>query len=115
MNPANRTRNLCIALGQQGGTVHDVCRKIGVDWYDFLYGAADFGYYGVGPCADFVRGYEESDDAGSVYLSANRGNLQYWFGVISGVQEKREEPPCKRPIRAPKKKSARMLRERLDD
>lgn len=70
-------------LGWKGGTVHDACREVGLDVNDFLYGSADFGEQG--PCPEFRRGYAEAEDI-ALYLSANRGKLQYWLGAISAVQ-----------------------------
>lgn len=88
MNAEARTKNLFSLLGWQGGTLHDACREIGVDPHDFLYSSAQFD--DAGPCADFQRGYKDADDI-ALYLSTNRGNLQYWFGAIarhSGQGEK---------------------------
>lgn len=82
MNPEARTKHLCTLLGWQGGTVHDACREIGVDAHEFLHANAQFDEHG--PCADFQRGYEQADDV-ALYLSANKGNLQYFFGAISAV------------------------------
>jgi hypothetical protein len=82
MKPETRTKNLFALLGWRGGTVHDACREIGVDSYEFLYTDADFGEHG--PCADFCRGYEQADDI-AIYLSSNMGNLQYWLGAISYI------------------------------
>lgn len=85
MAPETRTKNLMTLLGWQGGTIHDACEEIGCDVRDFLYGNADFA--DSGPCHDFRRGYEEAEDI-ALYLSANRGNLQYWLGAVSAVQNK---------------------------
>ena len=82
MNPQQRTENLFHLLGWQGGTIHDACKEIGVEPHDFLHASADFD--NNGPCADFRRGYEEAEDI-ALYLSSNRGNLQYWFGAISFI------------------------------
>ena len=90
MKPADRTKNLCTLLGWQGGTVHNACKEIGVDWYEFLH--ADSQFDDRGPCADFRRGYAEADDI-ALYLSDNRGNLQYWLGAIAAV-ENEFKPPC---------------------
>ena len=89
MKPETRTRNLFALLGWQGGTVHDACREIGVDPHEFLHADANFGEHG--PCADFRRGYEQADDI-AIYLSSNRGNLQYWFGAVSFVQNTEDAP-----------------------
>jgi len=83
MKPETRTKNLCTLLGWQGGTVHLACKEIGLDAHDFLYTPADFD--DGKPCADFRRGYNEADDI-AIYLSINRGNLQYWLGAISAAQ-----------------------------
>jgi len=80
MKPEDRTKNLFALLGWQGGTIHDACKEIGCDVHDFLYGSANFD--DDGPCADFRRGYEEAEDI-AIYLAANRGNLQYWFGALA--------------------------------
>lgn len=88
MSPETRTRNLISLLGWQGGTVHDACREIGVDVHDFLYADADFD--DAGPCADFRRGHAEAEDI-ALYLPANRGKLQYWFGAIAAVQQEKQE------------------------
>ena len=83
MSPEVRTRNLFTLLGWKGGTIHDACREIGVDPHDFLYADADFD--DCRPCADFRSGYENAEDI-ALYMSSNRGNLQYWFGAIAAVQ-----------------------------
>ena len=83
MSPETRTKNLMTLLGWQGGTVHDACKEVGLEVHDFLYGSADF--TDSGPCHDFRRGYEEAEDI-AIYLSGNRGNLQYWFGAVAAVQ-----------------------------
>lgn len=83
MTPVNRTRNLMTLLGWQGGTVHDACREVGLDAHEFLYADADFA--SGDPCHDFQRGYSNAKDI-AIYLSSNRGNLQYWLGAISFVQ-----------------------------
>jgi len=90
MKPETRTKNLLALLGWQGGTVHDACKEIGVEPHDFLYAPADFD--DAGPCADFRRGYEQAADI-AIYLSSNRGALQYWFGAISAVQNERHMGP----------------------
>lgn len=89
MSPEVRTRNLFTILGWQGGTIHDACREIGVDPHDFLYAEADFS--DGGPCADFERGYEDAEDI-ALYMHANIGNLQYWFGAIAAVQNDYQRP-----------------------
>ena len=89
MAPETRTKNLMTLLGWQGGTIHDACKEIGCDPHEFLYKSADFGE--SGPCHDFRRGYAEAEDI-AIYLSANRGNLQYWFGAVSAVQNGFEMP-----------------------
>lgn len=90
MKPETRTKNLMTLLGWQGGTIHDACREVGLDVHEFLYGNADFSE--SGPCNDFRRGYSEAADI-AIYLSANRGNLQYWFGAIAAVQNARCDCP----------------------
>jgi hypothetical protein len=82
MTPELRTKNLIALLGWQGGTIHDACKEIACDVHDFLYESAEFNE--EGPCAAFRRGYEEAKDI-AIYLSANRGDLQYWFGAISAM------------------------------
>ncbi|HHT9146512.1 MAG TPA: hypothetical protein ACFYD4_12715 [Candidatus Wunengus sp. YC61] len=83
MKPVDRTKNLMTLLGWQGGTVHDACKEVGLDAHEFLYADADFNEQG--PCSDFRRGYEEAADI-AIYLSSNKGNLQYWMGCVSAVQ-----------------------------
>ena len=92
MKPVDRTRNLMTLLGWQGGTVHDACKEIGLEVHEFLYADADFG--NDGPCHDFRRGYAHADDI-AIYLSSNRGNLQYWLGCVSAVQNGIEDPNAK--------------------
>ena len=92
MKPVDRTRNLMTLLGWQGGTVHDACKEIGLEVHEFLYADADFG--NDGPCHDFRRGYAQADDI-AIYLSSNRGNLQYWLGCVSAVQNGIEDPNAK--------------------
>jgi hypothetical protein len=87
MKPETRTKNLLILLGWQGGTVHEACKEIGVDPHDFLYEPADFD--DNGPCDDFRRGYEQADDI-AIYVSSNRGNLQYWFGAIAFIENEQQ-------------------------
>ena len=89
MNAATRTKNLMTLLGWQGGTVHDACKEIGVDEHEFLYSSPQFD--GIGPSLDFRRGYNEAEDI-ALYLSANRGKLEYWFGAISAVQNDFQQP-----------------------
>jgi hypothetical protein len=89
MKAETRTKNLMTLLGWQGGTVHDACKEVGLDAHVFLYGAADFS--DDGPCNDFRRGYAEAEDV-ACYMSTNRGNLQYWLGAISAVQNNFEPP-----------------------
>ena len=89
MKPETRTKNLMTLLGWQGGTIHDACKEIGCDVHDFLYGNADFS--DAGPCHDFRMGYGEAKDVAR-YLSKNRGNLQYWLGAVSAVQNGFETP-----------------------
>lgn len=88
MNPVLRTKNLMTLLGWQGGTVHDACKKIGLDAHDFLYADADFDYgcFDYEPCFDFKRGYLESGDI-EIRIKQNAGNLQYWLGAISAIQK----------------------------
>lgn len=83
MKPETRMKNLFTLLGWQGGTVHDACEAIGLDPHEFLYSPADFDE--SGPCADFKRGYEQAEDI-ALYLSTNKGKLQYWLGAVSAVQ-----------------------------
>ena len=83
MKPETRTKNLCALLGWQGGTVHEACEIVGLDPQEFLYAPADFDE--SGPCADFKRGYEDAEDI-ALYLSSNKGVLQYWLGAVSAVQ-----------------------------
>jgi len=83
MTPEIRTKNLFILLGWQGGTIHDACKEIKVDPHDFLHKPADFDE--TGPCADFKLGYEQAEDI-AIYMFLHRGNLQYWFGAISYIQ-----------------------------
>jgi hypothetical protein len=83
MNPATRTKNLMKLLGWQCGTIHDACKEIGCDPHEFLY--ADSNFTDDGPNHDFRRGYADAEDI-AIYISKNKGNLQYWFGAISEVQ-----------------------------
>ena len=90
MNAANRSKNLFKLLGWQGGTIHDACKEIGCDPFEFLECAGDFNSQGL-PCHDFRRGYDEAKDI-ALYLSANNGNLQYWFGAVAAVENEFEFP-----------------------
>ena len=83
MKPETRTKNLFTLLGWKGGTVHDACEAIGLEPHEFLYASAEFDE--SGPCADFKRGYEHAGDI-ALYLSSNKGVLQYWLGAVSAVQ-----------------------------
>ena len=82
MKPTTRTKNLIKILGWQGGTIHDACKEIGVEVNDFLYGEIDFGKDQCTPCLDFKRGYFDASDI-ALYLSSNKGNFQYWLGVVA--------------------------------
>lgn len=84
MRPEDRTKHLLALLGRQGGTIHDACRDIGVPVEDFLYGDAEFSGVGGSPCAAFIRGHNDAEE-GLVPVTANRGNLQYWFGAVSAL------------------------------
>lgn len=84
MTPETRMKNACIALGWQGGTVHDVCAEIGLDPYDFLYGAAEIDYVDGSVSKAFKQGYFEARNAKD-NTKKRAGDLQYWLGVVSAV------------------------------
>lgn len=91
MKPVSRTMNLMKLLGWQGGTIHDACREVGLEVNDFLYGEIDFGEDKCSPCKEFKRGYSEAPDI-AIYISTNKGNLQYWFGAIACANNNFQSP-----------------------
>jgi hypothetical protein len=54
MRTTNRTLIIAKALGQQGGTVHDICKIIGVEVNDFLY--SEMTPKGKQIDSDFIQG-----------------------------------------------------------
>lgn len=42
MNPETRFSALLSILGWQGGTIHEACKIIKVDPFDFLYGSDEY-------------------------------------------------------------------------
>ena len=85
MNSDKRTALLMQALGQQGGTVHDLCKELGLDSTKFLYSDID---ESGGINSDFSRGWFSVTTCDKEHLNTcfttNNGNLSYFFGVISG-------------------------------
>lgn len=95
MTPEQRTKYLMSAFRWQGGTVHDLCKKIGCDVTGFLYADLSEGALNRSLGSDFVDGWFairtcETDHLETVVYPKRRGNLEFWFGVCAG-QRLRDE------------------------
>ena len=81
----NRTEALMAAFGYQGGTVHDICKEVGLEVNDFLYGELRVG------CDDNACGWFayrtcslEFNQERNV-KEQRKGDLQFWLGVVTAV------------------------------
>jgi hypothetical protein len=92
MQPEVRTQMLLKAFGWQGGTIHQLAEETGCDSHDLLYGEPKFDYSGpqannYRPSQDYLNGFSAAGTCSLEFnLSTNfpreRGNLEYWFGVM---------------------------------
>ena len=82
----NRTTNVMKVIGWKGGTVHDLCRYLGIDVHDFLYKTSYASYtnssYNQGlyitTCGvEFIN---------KVLVPSKRGDVDYWIGAARGVE-----------------------------
>lgn len=91
-----RTQALTTAFGWQGGTIHQVADETGCDAHDLIYASAEEWN------TDYKQGWWAyrtcSLEHNQKYVSQNKGNLQFWLGVASGVQTtiKLKEQPAKK-------------------
>ena len=81
----NRTEALMVAFGYQGGTVHDICKEVGLEVNDFLYGEAIL-YSNDNACGWFAyRTCTLEFNQERCVKEQRKGNLQFWLGVVSAV------------------------------
>ena len=81
----NRTEALMAAFGYQGGTVHDICKKVGLEVNDFLYGETRpySNDYACGWFAYRTCRLEFNQERG--IKKQRKGNLQFWLGVTGAI------------------------------
>ena len=81
----NRTEALMAAFGYQGGTVHDICKEVGLEVNDFLYGES-VEYYNDNACGWFAyRTCTLEFNQERAVKEQRKGNLQFWLGVVTAV------------------------------
>jgi hypothetical protein len=80
-----RLEALIIALGQQGGTIHQLAKTLGLTVEDILtYKPTDKSFmsdYDDGFCGVVMKGVESQRK----YLLNHKGNINYFCGVADGV------------------------------
>jgi hypothetical protein len=81
----NRTQALCLILGWQGGTVHQVSQAIGVSVLDIIYGTPT----STQLASDYCGGWFAARTCTLEHLRANvfaqqRGNKDFWLGAAEG-------------------------------
>lgn len=80
-----RTELLMLAFGWQGGTVHQICEVVGLDTTEFLYSKEEEHtldhWKGWGSYRTCDAQYIKDKD----FVGQNKGNLQYWLGVVGAV------------------------------
>jgi hypothetical protein len=80
-----RTMALCIAFGWQGGTIHQLADVTGCSANELLYSPCQryTSDWSAGWCAYRTCSIEYNQNN---LHNENKGNLQFWLGVASGVQ-----------------------------
>lgn len=79
-----RTEALMLALGWQGGTVHQVANELGLDAHEIIY--ADASEYNQDHKGGWFAYRTNSLEFNQRFKASERGNLQFWLGVAGGVQ-----------------------------
>lgn len=77
----NRTQALCIALGWQGGTIHQVCEATGCSDEDILHTGVDGGQ---GYCRGYWLGHTGQHLANWLRTKMH-GDRHWWVGLADGV------------------------------
>jgi len=87
MKAEYRTKYAMMALGWQGGTVHDLCREIECSPSDFLYDPIE----GVSVMnSTYTQGWFAYRTCSKKYLfdvlaPKYKGDVQFWLGVAAGA------------------------------
>lgn len=81
----SRSEALMRAFGWQGGTVQQICEVIGVDPHDLIYKTQEE-YLFSNKCGWFAYRTNSLEFNRKNILNQQKGNLQFWLGVCSGVQ-----------------------------
>lgn len=79
-----RTQALMLALGWQGGTVHQLASDLGLDAYEIIY--ADALEYSQDHRNGWFAYRTNSLEFNQRLKVSEKGNLQFWLGVAGGVQ-----------------------------
>lgn len=83
---STRTQIVMNAIGWQGGTVHDLCKELGLTVNEFLYATPE-GTHCMG--SDFTLGWfagRTSPDYTKTKAKIDYyGNLNFWLGVHHGI------------------------------
>lgn len=81
----NRTEAVIVALGYQGGTVHDLCKELGIEVNVFLYGSPNNTANG-----SYIHGLYINtcgmEHRHNVLKRDYYGDLDYWLGVARCYQ-----------------------------
>ena len=83
-----RTELLLQALGYQGGTVHDICRMVGIDVHEFLHKQVPPSdkmlgdHWFMGTCFNTCSMAYRHE----TLLPKYKGNLNFWLGVCRSME-----------------------------
>lgn len=88
ITPENRTKYLLQAFGWQGGTIHQLAEETGCEVSDLLYSKIR---EPLGITTDFFKGWSAARTCElqwnlDVNFPPRKGNLQFWQGVMRGLQ-----------------------------
>lgn len=89
MTPENRTKYLCLALGWQGGTIHQLVEVTGCSVQELLYGEFPT-KEDHNACMSFMAGSfwdtNSKQHQDNVLIPGAKGNLFFWLGVARKME-----------------------------
>ena len=92
-----RTEALMLAFGWKGGTIHQIAKETGCNAHELIYGVS-IEYDANNKAGWFAYRTNSLEFNQQNITQKNKGNLQFWIGVASGVQSsiKMEQPTPKK-------------------
>lgn len=88
-NEINRTQALILALGWQGGTIHQVSQETGCDVQDLLYRMPESQHLSSDNSSGWFAARTNDVEFNKLNIFPKmRGNLDFWLGVARGMQLK---------------------------